>query len=225
MGVPSVFLRLSNCNLLCGGKGTVKDKKLHDGATWRCDTIETWMKGEQWSEDLFAVQMSRYAPQFRAGAHLVVTGGEPLLQQDGFELFLNLPNAEKTYIEVETNGTILPNSHTDVLVNQYNVSPKLANSGMPPELRINEEVIEYFQMNEKAFFKFVVNNSDDLVEMERDFVYEFDIPAHRVILMPASSSRDELRGKITAIAEMAKRRGYRFCSRLQLELWNQTVGV
>ena len=43
-GYPAVFVRLGGCNLMCGGEGTQKDKELHDGATWRCDTIEVWMK-------------------------------------------------------------------------------------------------------------------------------------------------------------------------------------
>jgi len=45
MGVPAIFVRLQACNLLCGGYGTQKDGKLHDGATWRCDTLDVWTKG------------------------------------------------------------------------------------------------------------------------------------------------------------------------------------
>lgn len=46
MGKPSVFIRLGGCNLLCGGTGTDKDKSLHNGATWRCDTIEVWQNSK-----------------------------------------------------------------------------------------------------------------------------------------------------------------------------------
>lgn len=44
MGMPSLFVRLGGCNLLCGGAGTQKDKMLHNGATWRCDSIEEWQE-------------------------------------------------------------------------------------------------------------------------------------------------------------------------------------
>ena len=40
VGIPSVFVRLGGCNLICGGEGTQNDKKLHNNAKWRCDTIE-----------------------------------------------------------------------------------------------------------------------------------------------------------------------------------------
>ena len=53
MGVPSVFIRLTACNLMCGGRGTEKDFKLHNGATWRCDSIEVWRKGKKWKKHIF----------------------------------------------------------------------------------------------------------------------------------------------------------------------------
>ena len=44
VGIPSVFVRLGGCNLMCGGMGTQFDGELHNGAEFRCDTIEVWMK-------------------------------------------------------------------------------------------------------------------------------------------------------------------------------------
>ena len=35
VGIPSVFVRLGGCNLICGGEGTQNDKKLHNNAKWR----------------------------------------------------------------------------------------------------------------------------------------------------------------------------------------------
>ena len=38
MGIPAFFIRLTGCNLMCGGKGVEKDGLMRDGATWICDT-------------------------------------------------------------------------------------------------------------------------------------------------------------------------------------------
>ena len=36
VGIPSVFVRLAGCNLMCGGMGTQFDGELHNGAEFRC---------------------------------------------------------------------------------------------------------------------------------------------------------------------------------------------
>ena len=38
VGIPSVFIRLGGCNLMCGGMGTQFDGELHN-EEWRCDTV------------------------------------------------------------------------------------------------------------------------------------------------------------------------------------------
>ena len=69
MGKPSVFLRLGGCNLLC---------KSED---WVCDSIEVWQKGKA---VLFSeVLQEDYIKRLREGAHLIITGGEPLIHKNG----------------------------------------------------------------------------------------------------------------------------------------------
>ena len=46
VGIPSVFVRLGGCNLMCGGMGTQFDGELHNGAEFRCDTVEVWMQAQ-----------------------------------------------------------------------------------------------------------------------------------------------------------------------------------
>ncbi len=92
VGVPAIFLRLQGCNLTCGGNNTIKTKELDSGATWRCDTIETWVKGSSFSfHDLVSYwENNDWISFLKTGAHLVITGGEPLLQQDKICLFFRL---------------------------------------------------------------------------------------------------------------------------------------
>ena len=84
MGIPAIFLRLTGCNLMCGGYGVEKDGILRDDATWVCDTIAVWIKGTTYSfPELIVLLNSQldFVARLKKGVHLVITGGEPLLQQ------------------------------------------------------------------------------------------------------------------------------------------------
>lgn len=230
-GMPAVFLRLSGCNLLCGGQGTIEDKKLHDGATWRCDTIEVWMKGNKKSpEDLMHVfEQHDYLKHLAAGAHLIITGGEPLQQHEEvceFILLLAKTLGDRPYVEIETNGTLMPTELLVALVDQWNVSPKLANSGMPFERRIKKDVLRRLGRTGNAWCKLVVWDERDL----KEFDGTSDDPttyfrSDEIILMPAASDRETLRILLPTLAELCKKKHYRLSTRMQVEIWDKTTGV
>ena len=106
-GVPSVFVRTSGCNLRC----------------WFCDTPYTsWQpEGENrtWQSILQAVL--QYDCE-----HVVITGGELMLQTDTGALAEALHDRGK-FITVETAGTVDLPLHADLM----SISPKLNNS-LPP---------------------------------------------------------------------------------------------
>lgn len=231
-GVPAVFLRLGGCNLLCGGMGTIQDKELHDGATWRCDTIEVWSQARKLSkEDLYQEFLDRkFLTYLTSGAHLVITGGEPLQQQEEILEFLNyykklgLP---LPYIEIETNGTIAPCTELFDFVDQFNISPKLSNSGMPEERRLVPMVIRQLIVHRNSFFKFVVSSIEDVREAERDFIlaHPFSIRRSQIVLMPGADNRAKLQELEQQIAAIAIERGYRYSSRLHIQIWDKKTGV
>ena len=122
-GLPCVFLRLSHCNLRCSF----------------CDTTYTWDWQRHRIEDEVRVEaldtVARRVLAFGA-ERVVVTGGEPLIQAAALvKLFALLP--AQLAIEVETNGTFAPPPERARRVTQWNVSPKLANSGEPLERRVS----------------------------------------------------------------------------------------
>lgn len=231
MGMPSIFLRLTGCNLMCGGYGTEKDGKLHDGATWRCDTIEVWKKGERYeAQKLASLLVERFKNKFIAGSQLIITGGEPMLQQKALPTFIEMLNqlsGVRVRIEVETNGTVPISSEFDKYVSQYNVSPKLSNSGMPKNKRIKEALKDYVKSAHtgKSIFKFVVTDSQDVDEMMNDFIIPFKIPKSCIYLMPGCSTQEQFQNVAPMVAEVANKNGFHFSSRLQINLWNQTTGV
>lgn len=226
MGIPSVFIRLPGCNLMCGGYGTEKDKQLHDGATWRCDTIEVWRKGKEISFD--KVLPRHMVWLLRNGAHLIVTGGEPLLHQskiiEYLKWFLDTYKF-KPFIEVETNGTIPIKDQMKIwLVDLWNCSPKLTNSGMPIERRIIREVIK--ELNQwNTIFKFVVTSTDTWREIHYHYLHRIGIDRKKIWLMPGADNIEKLLEVNKIVAKLALENQVNFCTRLQVEIWNQTTGV
>lgn len=230
MGMPSVFIRLTGCNLLCGGMKTDKDKKLHDGATWRCDTIEVWKKGKAYTyEELInkMVEEIDFINKLEQGSHLIFTGGEPLLQQEdiiGFLLYLRRHFILMPCVEIETNGTIMPMFELNVKVSYWNVSPKLLSSGMPSKRTTFADIIQVFNALPTTIFKYVITSLEDVKHIDELVANGFMIKT-KVWLMPAASNRDELYLRNEHVAAYALSKGYNFCTRLQIEIWNQTTGV
>lgn len=197
-GTPSVFLRLSACNLRC---------------SW-CDTSYSWKDGLTMDEADVANAILAYdCPS------LVITGGEPLLQQKALARLLALLPPE-FFIEVETNGTLLPEVALAARVNQWNVSPKLAHSGNAPENALRPDVLACYATDERAWFKFVVREEADWQAIEA-----LHLPHEKIILMPCASTRAALEAARPAVARLCLRHGVRLGERLQLVLWDDRKGV
>lgn len=219
MGIPSYFLRLKSCNLLCGGKGTDKDGELHDGATWRCDTVEVWLKGSQKSYEEILKDFGDFMP----ASHLIITGGEPLLQQNKIIGLLDMIG--EMYVEIETNGTLVPSKELRDRVMQWNVSPKLSNSGVPFDKRVNPEAITILRNCFRSQFKFVVTNEAEVVEAIKTYIEPFHLAKRQVWLMPAGDNQDQLNQVSWQVAELAKQYGFGYSHRLHITLWNKKTGV
>ena len=214
MGVPSVFLRLGGCNILCQSKH------------WVCDTIEVWRKSK--STIFEEVLSEEFVEKLRDGAHLVITGGEPLIHQTNIVNFIQWYGEKHQHIptiEVETNGTILPEIGMLKIVDFWNCSPKLSNSGEQnlKAIRVNSLVLnELDSMGPRTIFKFVVSNQDDIDEIFKDFSM---INKNKIVLMPAGSSQEELNETRLFVAEKARDLGVRYSDRLHVVIWNLKTGV
>lgn len=228
-GVPAVFVRLTGCNLMCGGQQTVKDGKLHDGATWRCDTIEVWLKGTKnplsyWFDEF----VDKYDDAFTRNAHLVITGGEPLLYQREVLALITMMRERwpDLWVEIETNGTLVPSKDLAKEVEQFNISPKLANSGMPAKRRINADAINEFKKHQfGSFFKFVISCPEDFEEAYREYIQPYHIDPWKVWLMPANDNLADMQRSWEVVANICKAYGYLFSPRLQVAIWDKTTGV
>ena len=211
VGTPSVFLRLALCNLTC---------------TW-CDTKYTWdwrhYDYRQEVVELTPAQVEETVLEYDC-RHLVITGGEPMLQQKGLASVVG-PLKERGYsFEVETNGTIAPGPSLALAVDQWNVSPKLANSGNGEGRREVPQALRAFARLSNTYFKFVVAEYGDLHEV-RTLVDRYGLQRERVILMPEGRNDAALAEKSRWLSQACIEEGFRFTPRLHILLWGDKRGT
>jgi 7-carboxy-7-deazaguanine synthase len=144
IGRFATFVRFTGCNMdpLC---------------TW-CDT-----KGSQLPDEKNEMSVTEVVNRVQEEYNtlVVLTGGEPLIQKEIYEVINTLCN--KAYeVSVETNGLLYPPNDRA----HYVVSPK-------PEFKINKEVLKVFANADKDFieenyieseFKFVIGTVESFVE-------------------------------------------------------------
>ena len=206
-GQQAGFLRLGRCSLNC---------------CW-CDTGYTW----NWERYDPALELHELAIDDVAERLLamdvpmaVITGGEPLLQQGALvELLRRLPDMR---VEVETNGIHVPDSELVERIDQFNVSPKLANSGIERDRRYKPDVLRAFAVTGKAVFKFVVCELSDLQEIDSIVV---ECGLSNVWVMPEGTDAPAVVARMQRLAEPVLARQWNLTPRLHILLWGDKRGV
>ncbi|MEX2294552.1 MAG: 7-carboxy-7-deazaguanine synthase QueE [Acidimicrobiales bacterium] len=208
LGRRAGFVRLGRCNLDC---------------VW-CDTPYTW----DWERFDPAVELRR-SPISAVVTRLeemspeivVITGGEPLLQQRRLGPLLDACAQRGWAVEIETNGTIVPDPAVIARVRQWNVSPKLANSGIDLATRIRPDALAAFVAAGNAVFKFVVAATDELDEID-ELAEAYGLSP--VWVMPEGTDANTLTERARSLAEPVLDRGWNFTPRLHVLLWGDERG-
>lgn len=227
-GIPSIFVRTSLCNLHC---------------IW-CDTDYTWnwagtrfphvrdaepgyqkFSKKDWIATCEIAEIVQQVVTFGC-KNVILTGGEPMLQPAALVALtqaLRVLSPDFRF-EVETNGTLSPTPDFDEAMNQYNVSPKLSNSGNPSRLRLKPAALEFFARSPKANFKFVITEQPDLEEVLQ-LLNTYAISPEKVWLMPEGTSAQALSEKRRWLVEICKTYGFRYSDRLHVQIWGSKKGV
>lgn len=215
IGTPATFIRMQHCTLKC---------------SW-CDSLEVWPYGNEYTFDeifdLFVKNnlIEKYKSHQQ---HIVLTGGSPLKQGARLASFI-IKFKEKfgfnPYYEVENECVLRPQSVLQDDVSCWNNSPKLSNSGMKERARIKPDIISFTSTLKNSWFKFVVQNENDWVEIERDFLPYIIRGREQIILMPEGQSQDELSKTREIVAGIAIREGVKFTDRLHITIFNKKTGV
>jgi len=239
-GYPAFFVRYRGCNLLCGRD--MKTDSEHPDAEWECDTIDVWRKGKMMTNKELVDKMNEEFQfidrLFNQDAHLILTGGEPLLHMRRLECFIeyvdglladeSFPHFHTPFVEIETNGTITPTEYLLRRVNQWNVSVKLHNSGQPLDMRVIDDALETFAQASRVAgsvdLKPVITHPNDIFQVQ-EIVEKYGWSESNVVLMPGGSTQQQLDENSKLVAEQCKAFGYRMSSRLQVIIWNEVTGV
>lgn len=207
VGVPSVFVRTSGCNLRC---------------SW-CDTPYTsWQpEGDDFTLDRILAEVAQYPAR-----HVVITGGEPMIAPQIAELTARL-RERRLHITIETAGTVLKPVACDLM----SISPKLANSvpegswaAQHERLRLQPSVLKSLMRAWPHQLKFVVAKPEDMDEV-RSLLETLAADPAVVILMPEGTDAALLRERGLWLAEICKREGFRFSPRLHVDLYGNRRGV
>lgn len=212
VGVPSVFIRTSGCNLRCA---------------W-CDTPYASWKPE--GADMTTEEILREVARHGA-RHVVVTGGEPMVAREIHELLAAL-RADGRHITIETAATIPPGGAACDLAS---LSPKLAHSTPNVEkagawsarheaARWNASVLREWMAQYPYQFKVVVRNRADVEELTAN-LRDLPVLAERVILMPEGTTSETIAERSRELAEVCKETGWRLGCRLHVQLWGNKRGT
>lgn len=213
-GQPVVFLRLGLCNLDC---------------SW-CDTPFTWdwtgKNGVKYDKDqeVMRVPLSEVLEDLDAltgyPARLVISGGEPLIQQRALVTLVERWSPRP--VEIETNGTLVPDDRLWFV--QLNCSPKLSNSGIEYERRINPEALQAIAAMDSTF-KFVVDNATDLHEVRELQETVLKVPSDRIYLMPEGITQEAILARLPWVMSAASLYGYGVSPRLHVLAYGDRRGV
>lgn len=219
-GTPSMFIRTTGCNLRCEWLNM-------DDSTTKCDTPYTSFNPEK-GEVLNILSTVKELSEYKNLKHIVITGGEPLLQND-------IESTVRRFVDlcydvtVETNGTIFKTlPHTTFM----SISPKL--SGSYNQLNVADRQLHYNNNNfiesvkqyvkkHKHQLKFVINNEDELKEVLQ-LQKSLNVKSDNIYLMPQGITKQQLNEKNWLVDSCIKY-GFNYCNRLHIELWGNKRGV
>ena len=260
MGVPSVFLRTFGCNFSCSGFGMPKGHKSEERntiaenisnyqsyndlplVTTGCDSYASWDTrfkhfSPMLTTDAVARKIKEVLPRHEWGsAHLVITGGEPLLGwQRAYPELLDHPLMQDLdELTFETNGTQalsrelksylfdwgIGDEYRGVHSVTFSVSAKLSCSGEERSAAIKPDVVCEYEEVGVTYLKFVVATEADVEEaLDTLSVYRANGFEGHCYLMPVGGVEDVYALNNRRVAELAMKNGVRYSDRLQVPLF------
>lgn len=247
VGTPALFIRLSGCNLRCiwnlpnQNEFSICDTPY---SSFHTDEFEIWN-----ITDLISV-IKHNSKNIK---HLVITGGEPMLQHKTLtKLCAELKsNKDLFHITLETNGTLF-NEDLAKYIDLVSLSPKLESSNPNQEKldklglkkdsgkfdthannRINISVLQNFidlknsnPQKHDIQLKFVINKEEEIQEIKDEFLKNLNgWNTKDIFLMPTGINKKELETNSKNVLKLAIEEGWNYANRLHIDLFGDKAGV
>jgi organic radical activating enzyme len=228
-GQPATFLRLAGCNLHCSFCDTPFAWNFGTDVECRHGTRTFDSRKESHVEEVGVIAEKIIASMERFGfMRLVITGGEPLLQQAAIleliDIIVKRNVGGHFPVEIETNGTIAPDANLALFVERFNVSPKLASSGNDQSSRLKPDALRVFA-EKKSCFKFVISSLTALADVREVDALVKGYELTNIWLMPEGTTKEEQIMRSAAVYRYAKTRGWNFSPRLHVLAFGPKRGV
>jgi 7-carboxy-7-deazaguanine synthase len=209
VGLPSVFVRLAGCALRC---------------SW-CDTAYAWSEtsGTPYTLQQILSEVKQYPAR-----HVVVTGGEPLVDMEmrprqGLHDLANGLREMGKHITIETAGLVYVGALECDLMS---VSPKLDMYRTLDRRTVSERVQSVCQLIDAYDYqlKFVMENQSDIGAVHRILGDLGHVDPERVLLMPQARTQQEFMKKLSWVTALCIEHGFTLGQRLHLLLWDGERG-
>lgn len=240
-GTPSIFVRLQGCNLRCFWRDA-------DGNIVPCDTRHASFDNEG-QKTMEVTDIVKIIEQNRGNInHVVITGGEPMLQARGLVELLDRLKVMNIHTTIETNGTIF-NEQCVKLASLMSISPKLPSSipsedklltcgyiadfqtikhaGIIADIRPLQQIIDTVRKYENALqLKFVVASPRDADDIKSHFVDRLrDISADDIFVMPMATTAEAMHRNGFFAMQMAIENNWHYSPRLHIDMFGNREGV
>ncbi len=241
-GTPSLFIRLASCNLRCIWE-------MEDGSFCRCDTSYASFHPEDKKSWSITEIVNVVRHNIGNMQHVVITGGEPLLQKKGVTaLCKKLKDELNVHITIESNGTLFDDELTK-WVDLFSISPKLSNSVPSPdkmkfynetengssryhhEIRRNLTALQNYitvanSTKTELQLKFVVGKVSDEAEIINDYLKLLSgYNQQDIMLMPLGATHEQLANSTPIVLKMCITNGWKYSPRIHIDIFGSKQGV
>lgn len=150
---------------------------------------------------------------------VVIVGDEPLQhqQQDGWRQLLDGLDEQGRRVQIETPGTVLPDSYTVGAVAGFTVAPPPARAGWTQAWQARPQVLEAFRDTGKAHFRFTCRTAGD-VEAVFALTWPRRVYPNQVWIAPEGSTPETVAVTTRNVAPAALRYRFNLSPRLHVLL-------